>query len=254
MLDMGFIHDVRKVIAKLPAKRQTLFFSATMPGPIQQLASSLLHDEVKVEVTPPSTTVELIDQYLYYVDKNNKRDLLIHLLKDHTIETALVFTRTKYGADKLTRYLVKAGIRAEAIHGDKAQNARQRALQNFKSKHTRILVATDIAARGIDIDNLTHVINFELPNMPESYVHRIGRTGRAGAAGKAISFCDYEEKIYLKDIERAIRKELQVVKGHPYDVPLLHPVALVKAPVTFVDNTRKRGMGSMARKVFSQRR
>lgn len=254
MLDMGFIHDVRKVIAKLPAKRQTLFFSATMPAPIQQLSSSLLHNEVKVEVTPPATTVDLIDQYLYYTDKNNKKDLLLHILKDESIETALVFTRTKYGADKLTRFLLKAGIRAEAIHGDKAQNARQRALQNFKNKHTRILVATDIAARGIDIDNLTHVVNYELPNMPESYVHRIGRTGRAGALGKAISFCDYEEKIYLKDIERTIRKELQVVKDHPYDVPLLHPMTVSKSPVSYVDNTRKRGLGSMGRKVFSQRR
>jgi len=254
MLDMGFIHDVRKVIAKLPAKRQTLFFSATMPGPIQHLASSLLHDPIKVEVTPPATTVDLIDQYLYFVDKNNKKDLLLHILRDHTIETALVFTRTKYGADKLTRFLLKAGIRAEAIHGDKAQNARQRALQNFKNKHTRILVATDIAARGIDIDNLTHVVNFELPNMPESYVHRIGRTGRAGALGKAISFCDYEEKIYLKDIERTIRKELQLVKDHPFDVPLLHPVSMNKIPANFVDNTRKKNIGSMGRKVFAQRR
>lgn len=254
MLDMGFIHDVRKVISKLPAKRQTLFFSATMPGPIQHLASSLLHDEIKVEVTPPATTVDLIDQYLYYTDKNNKKDLLLHLLKDESIETALVFTRTKYGADKLTRFLLKAGIRAEAIHGDKAQNARQRALQNFKNKQTRILVATDIAARGIDIDSLSHVINFELPNIPESYVHRIGRTGRAGALGKAISFCDYEEKIYLKDIERAIRKELQIVKDHPFDVALLHPVALSKSKVNFVDNTRKKNIGSMGRKVFAQRR
>jgi ATP-dependent RNA helicase RhlE len=254
MLDMGFIHDVRKVIAKLPAKRQTLFFSATMPTPIQQLASNLLHNPVKVEVTPPATTVELIDQYLYYVDKNNKKDLLLHLLRDESIETALVFTRTKYGADKLTRFLTKAGIRAEAIHGDKAQAARQRALQNFKNKHTRVLVATDIAARGIDIDSLSHVINFELPNMPESYVHRIGRTGRAGAMGKAISFCDYEEKIYLKDIERTIRKDLQIVKDHPFDVALLHPVSMTKGPVSFVDNTRKRNIGSMGRKVFAQRR
>ena len=254
MLDMGFIHDVRKVIAKLPAKRQTLFFSATMPTPIQQLASNLLHDPVKVEVTPPATTVELIDQYLYYVDKNNKKDLLLHLLRDENIETALVFTRTKYGADKLTRFLTKAGVRAEAIHGDKAQAARQRALQNFKNKHTRVLVATDIAARGIDIDSLSHVINFELPNMPESYVHRIGRTGRAGAMGKAISFCDYEEKIYLKDIERTIRKDLQIVKDHPFDVALLHPVTATKSKANFVDNTRKRNIGSMGRKVFAQRR
>ncbi len=254
MLDMGFIHDVRKVIAKLPAKRQTLFFSATMPTPIQQLASNLLHDPVKVEVTPPATTVELIDQYLYYVDKNNKKDLLLHLLRDESIDTALVFTRTKYGADKLTRFLLKAGVRAEAIHGDKAQAARQRALQNFKNKHTRVLVATDIAARGIDIDSLSHVINFELPNMPESYVHRIGRTGRAGAVGKAISFCDYEEKIFLKDIERTIRKDLQIVKDHPFDVALLHPVSMTKGPVSFVDNTRKRNIGSMGRKVFAQRR
>jgi ATP-dependent RNA helicase RhlE len=222
MLDMGFVQDVRRVIAKLPAKKQTLFFSATMPPEIQQLANMLLNNPVKVEVTPPSSTVDLIQQALYYADKMSKKPLLVHLLKDASIETALVFTRTKHGADKIAKDLNRAGIRAEAIHGNKSQNSRQAALTNFKARKTRILVATDIAARGIDIDDLTHVINFDLPNVPETYVHRIGRTGRAGASGIAISFCDYEEKIYLKDIERLIKKSIPVVKDHPFDVPLMH--------------------------------
>ena len=222
MLDMGFVQDVRKIIARLPEKRQTLFFSATMPPEIQQLANILLHQPVKVEVAPVSSTADTIQQQLYFTEKQNKNALLVHLLQDPAIPTALVFTRTKFGADKVARVLNKAGIRAEAIHGNKAQNARQRALTNFKARKTRVLVATDIAARGIDIDDLTHVINFDLPNVPETYVHRIGRTGRAGADGIAISFCDYEEKIYLKDIEKLIRKTVPVVKDHPYDVPLMH--------------------------------
>jgi len=216
MLDMGFVHDVKKIIAKLPAKRQTLFFSATMPPEIQQLANVLLTDPAKVEVTPASSTVELIEQSLYYVDRQNKHSLLVHLLEDKTIQTALVFSRTKHGADKIVRGLSKAGIRAEAIHGNKSQNARQSALANFKSRRTRVLVATDIAARGIDIDELTHVINHDLPNVPETYVHRIGRTGRAGASGIAISFCDAEEKNDLKDIQKLIRKTIPVVEEHPY--------------------------------------
>ena len=225
MLDMGFVQDVRRIIAKLPAKRQTLFFSATMPPEIQQLANILLNNPVKVQVTPPSSTVDLIQQSLYYVEKMSKRSLLVHLLKDESIETALVFTRTKHGADKITKDLNRAGIRAEAIHGNKSQNSRQSALHNFKTRKTRIMVATDIAARGIDIDDLTHVINYDLPNVPETYVHRIGRTGRAGASGIAISFCDYEEKMYLKDIERLISKSIPVVKEHPFDVPLMHNIA-----------------------------
>ncbi|RYG20175.1 MAG: DEAD/DEAH box helicase, partial [Chitinophagaceae bacterium] len=197
MLDMGFIHDVKKVIAKLPAKRQTLFFSATMPVEIQKLADILLNSPIKVEVTPAATTAETINQSVYFVDKPDKKKLLIHLLKDKSIPTALVFTRTKHGADRIAKDLNRDGIKTEAIHGNKSQNARQRALTNFKSRSIRVLVATDIAARGIDIDELTHVFNYELPNIPESYVHRIGRTGRAGANGTAISFCDAEENEYL---------------------------------------------------------
>jgi len=216
MLDMGFVHDVKKIIAKLPAKRQTLFFSATMPAEIQQLANVLLTNPSKVEVTPVSSTADTIQQALYYVEKQNKKSLLIHLLQDASIQTALVFSRTKHGADKIARGLSAEGIRAEAIHGNKSQNARQSALSNFKSRRTRVLVATDIAARGIDIDELTHVINHDLPNVPETYVHRIGRTGRAGASGIAISFCDAEEKADLRDIQKLINKSIPVVADHPY--------------------------------------
>jgi ATP-dependent RNA helicase RhlE len=204
MLDMGFIHDVKKIITKIPAKRQTLFFSATMPTEIAKLSSTILDNPAKVQVTPVSSTAETIQQSMYFVEKDNKKHLLIHLLKDKTIKSALVFTRTKHGADKVVKELSRAGIGAEAIHGNKSQNARQRALGNFKSGHTRVLVATDIAARGIDVDNLSHVINYELPNIPETYVHRIGRTGRAGASGIAFSFCDMEEKEFLRDIQKLI--------------------------------------------------
>ena len=216
MLDMGFIHDVKKVIAKLPAKRQTLFFSATMPPEIQKLANTILNEPNKVEVTPASSTAEKIVQSIYYVAKNDKRTLLNHILQDKNIQTALVFTRTKHGADKVVKDLIKVGIKAEAIHGNKSQNARQRALTNFKDRSTRILVATDIAARGIDVDELTHVINYELPNIPETYVHRIGRTGRAGLSGIAFSFCDAEEKEYLRDIEKLIGIPLPVAEDNPY--------------------------------------
>ena len=216
MLDTGFIHDVNKVIAKIPAKRQTLFFSATMPPEIASLANTILKHPSKVEVTPVSSTAETIQQSVYFVEKENKRLLLKHLLLDASIKSVLVFARTKHGADKVAKDLHKAGIKAEAIHGNKSQNARQRALTNFKSGETRILVATDIAARGIDVDNLSHVINFELPNVPETYVHRIGRTGRAGAAGIAFSFCDEEEKAYLKDIQKLIGMNIAVVTDQPY--------------------------------------
>ena len=228
MLDMGFINDVKKVIAKLPTKRQTLFFSATMPPVILKLANSILHEPVRVEVTPQSSTVDIIQQSLYYVAKNDKKSLLMHLLKDKAIESALVFTRTKHGADKIVRELVKSGVKALAIHGNKSQNARQNALNDFKSRKTRVLVATDIAARGIDVDNLSHVINFELPNVPETYVHRIGRTGRAGESGVAISFCDAEEKAYLKDIQKLIAKAIPVVEEHPY--PMSHTVMAAPEP------------------------
>ncbi|MGN6395404.1 MAG: DEAD/DEAH box helicase [Mucilaginibacter sp.] len=216
MLDMGFVHDVKKVIAKVPAKRQTLFFSATMPKEIQQLADSILYKPEKVEVTPVSSTADTIQQAVYYVEKSDKKALLAHILKDKEIKTVLVFTRTKHGADKVVKDLTRAGITAEAIHGNKSQNARQRALNNFKSRTTRVLIATDIAARGIDIDDLTHVINYELPNVPETYVHRIGRTGRAGADGIALSFCDHEELEYLKDIHKLIAKQIPVEEAHPY--------------------------------------
>jgi ATP-dependent RNA helicase RhlE len=216
MLDMGFVNDVKKIIAKVPAKRQTLFFSATMPKEIQQLADSMLFNPEKVEVTPVSSTAETIQQELYYVQKSDKRDLLSHILKDKNIKSVLVFTRTKHGADKVVKDLHKLKITAEAIHGNKSQNARQRALTNFKSRDTRVLIATDIAARGIDIDELAYVINYEIPNIPETYVHRIGRTGRAGANGIAYSFCDAEETAYIKDIQKLIGKQIPVNDEHPY--------------------------------------
>ena len=216
MLDMGFIHDIRRILKLLPAKRQTLFFSATMPPEIETLANSMLTDPEKVEVTPASSTVDTIAQHVYFVEKKEKKDLLLHLLKDKSVESVLIFTRTKYGADKLARTLTKAGIRAEAIHGNKSQNARQRALTEFKSHTLRVLIATDIAARGIDVDQLSHVINYELPNVPETYVHRIGRTGRAGHEGIAISFCESEEIPYLKDIQKLIGKTIPVVSEHPF--------------------------------------
>ena len=216
MLDMGFIHDVKKVIARLPQKRQTLLFSATMPKEITTLASSILHNPATVAVTPVSSTVETISQSIYFVDKANKGRLLIHLLRDKKVVSALVFSRTKYGADRIKKTLNKAGVTAGAIHGDKSQGARERALADFKAGRTRLLVATDIAARGIDIDELSHVINYDLPNEPETYVHRIGRTGRAGLDGIAISFCDFNEKAYLKDIEKLIGKKIPAVEDHPY--------------------------------------
>ncbi len=221
MLDMGFVNDVKKVIAKIPAKRQTLFFSATMPAEIQGLADSILNNPVKVEVTPVSSTADTIEQSLYYVEKDNKRALLHHILEDKTIETALVFSRTKHGADKIVKGLEKHGIKAEAIHGNKSQNARQRALSNFKSRLTRILVATDIAARGIDIDDLTHVINYDLPEVPETYVHRIGRTGRAGNKGISFSMCEHEDTIALRDIQKLIGKEIPVEYNHPYHIEFM---------------------------------
>jgi len=223
MLDMGFIHDVKKIIAKMPVKKQTLFFSATMPPEISEMVKTLLVHPVKVEITPVSSTVDRIKQAIYFVDKGNKQRLLGELLQGKSIVSALVFTRTKHGADRVVRDLTKAGISAQAIHGNKSQNARQNALSNFKSGVTRVLVATDIAARGIDIDELSHVINFNLPNIPETYVHRIGRTGRAGLSGIAISFCEYEELPHLKDIEKLIGKKIPEVKDHPYPMLITEP-------------------------------
>lgn len=216
MLDMGFIHDVKKLLTILPKKRQTLFFSATMPDSILSLANSILTNPVKVEVTPASTTAETIQQSVYFIDKNNKNLLLLDNLKKDIDDSVLVFTRTKHGADKIVRFLEKNDVKAAAIHGNKSQNARQRALDNFKSKEIKVLVATDIAARGIDIDNLLYVINYDLPNIPETYVHRIGRSGRAGAKGIAISYCDYEEKAYLKDIQKITGLKVPVIEDHAY--------------------------------------
>ncbi len=216
MLDMGFIHDVKKIISKLPAKRQSLFFSATMPQEIIKLSNTILSNPVKIEVTPESPTVEVIKQGVYFVSKPDKKALLVHLLKNESINSALVFTRTKHGADQVTRFLNNAKIHAEAIHGNKSQNARQSALNNFKSKKTRVLVATDIAARGIDVEELSHVINYEIPNQSETYIHRIGRTGRAGLSGTALSFCDPEERSYLKDINKLISINIPVIDDHPF--------------------------------------
>ncbi len=243
MLDMGFVHDVRRVLAKLPAKRQSLFFSATMAPEIVKLASGILTDPSHVAVTPIATTAETVRQSVYFVEKKDKKYLLIDLLQDPAIESALVFTRTKHGANKLTQDLVKAGIHAEAIHGNKSQQARVRALQGFKNRTIRVLVATDIAARGIDIDELSHVVNYELPNIPESYVHRIGRTGRAGFSGTAISFCESEERPFLKDIQQLIRREVPVVTGHDYEsansapIPVLPPKGQRPAPAARTQNS-----------------
>jgi ATP-dependent RNA helicase RhlE len=241
MLDMGFIHDVKKIIARIPAKRQTIFFSATMPPEISKLADTILTNPVRVEVTPVSSTANTVKQEVYFVEKNNKKSLLLHLLKDDVINTALVFTRTKHGADRVAKDLNRAGVMAEAIHGNKSQNARQKALSNFKSQQTRVLVATDIAARGIDIDELSHVINYELPNVPETYVHRIGRTGRAGASGISISFCDGEEKAYLKDIQKLIGKPVPVAENNPY---AMNNTSLGHSSETPKPNNQNRSQGS----------
>lgn len=248
MLDMGFIHDVKKVIAKLPAKRQTLFFSATMPPEIQKLAQVLLTNPAKVEVTPPATTVDKIEQSLYHVSKTDKPDLLSHLLETMEIRSVLVFNRTKHGSDKLVKILRKNNVDAAAIHGNKSQAARQTALTNFKSGKLKVLVATDIAARGIDIDDLSHVINYDLPNIPETYVHRIGRTGRAGNHGIAISFCSMEEKQELKDIQKLIRKMIHVVTEHPFILKADSDVPSVKRTRTYA--TPPSSPGRKARSPF----
>jgi ATP-dependent RNA helicase RhlE len=216
MLDMGFITDVKRIITKIPVKRQTLFFSATMPTEIKHLSDSILTNPASVSVTPVSSTAEKVEQGIFFVEKQDKRALLLHLLKDTKMQSVLVFTRTKHGADKVMKDLVRAGIKAQAIHGNKSQSQRQGALTNFKTGATRVLVATDIAARGIDVEDLSHVINYELPNIPETYVHRIGRTGRAGASGIALSFCDEEEIEYLRDINKLIGKQVPIIDAHPY--------------------------------------
>ncbi len=215
MLDMGFINDIKKIIAKLPSKRQTLFFSATAAPDIMKLANTILRNPVSVAVSPVSSTATLVQQSVFYVKRENKRLLLKHVLKNGTIEHCLVFTRTKRGADKVAKELNSSGITAEAIHGNKSQNARERALKGFKNRSIRVLVATDIASRGIDVDKLSHVINFELPEVAETYVHRIGRTGRAGASGIALSFCAQDEMTYLRDINKLIKKNI-AVSPHPF--------------------------------------
>ncbi len=217
MLDMGFVHDVRRVVALLPDERQTLLFSATMPEAITKLSRTLLTDPVRVEVTPPATTVERIEQSVLMVEKSNKTKLLASVLERPGIDRALVFSRTKHGANRIVKQLDRVGIAADAIHGNKSQSARQRALAAFKDGRTRVLIATDIAARGIDVDGISHVVNYDLPNIPESYVHRIGRTARAGRAGVAISFCAADERPYLRDIEKLTGQRLERVVGHPFE-------------------------------------
>lgn len=221
MLDMGFIHDIKRILPKLPQKKQTLLFSATMPQAIATLSGTILKNPVRVEVTPTSSVVDTVTQLLYYVEKTDKKDLLIDLLSKDKKQSTLIFSRTKHGADKIARMLCKAGIGSEAIHGNKSQTARQRALSNFKTNKTRVLIATDIAARGIDIDKLEMVINYDLPEMAETYVHRIGRTGRAGNTGIALSFCAEEEKTYLRDIQRLTGKRLEVANSQQQTKNLL---------------------------------
>ena len=216
MLDMGFIHDIRKIIAALPDKRQSLFFSATMPQSIVKLSHSILGNPEKVTIKPKQATAEKVEQALYYVSKKSKTKLLTHIIQENDIDSVLVFSRTKHGANKIVKQLGKVQIKAEAIHGNKSQGARQRALENFKNRDTRVLIATDIAARGIDVDELELVINYDLPNIPETYVHRIGRTGRAKKSGLAISFCNIEERAYLKDIQKLIDQKIPVVTKHPF--------------------------------------
>ncbi|WP_372773686.1 DEAD/DEAH box helicase [Mangrovibacterium sp.] len=216
MLDMGFVHDIKKLIAQLPHNRQSLFFSATMPPTIVELSGKILGDPQKVVIKPEQTTAEKVEQSLYFVNKKWKAKLLVHLLESLSYDSVIVFTRTKHGADKVVRSLEKAGIKSAAIHGNKSQNARQKALGDFKDGKIKVLIATDIAARGIDVEQLSLVINFDLPNIPETYVHRIGRTGRAVSSGAALSFCDGEERVYLRDIQRLIRQEIPVVQDHPF--------------------------------------
>ncbi len=216
MLDMGFINDIRKILEKLPKERQSLFFSATMPSNILKLSSQILKSPQRVSVSPVSSTAQTIQQFIYYTNKSDKKELLFHILKDANISQVLVFSRTKHGADRIVRNLTKKKIKSAAIHGDKSQNQRQRALQSFKNSEARVLVATDIASRGIDIDKLCYVLNYDIPNEPETYVHRIGRCGRAGEEGISISICEPEENAYTRDIEKLIKQKIEEVKNHPF--------------------------------------
>jgi ATP-dependent RNA helicase RhlE len=238
MLDMGFINDIRRIITLLPQQRQTILFSATLPQEIRSLMAKILNNPVYIELSPASNTADTVKHSMYFVDKLNKRDLLHHILEMDEVGRALVFTRTKHGADKLATALNKTGVRTEAIHGNKSQGQRQRALTDFKRRKLRVLVATDIAARGIDVDDLSHVINFDLPETPETYVHRIGRTGRAGAGGVALSFCGSDEMDLLKDIHRHLKKNIPVIDGHPF----ISKIAVRPAPAgeSFKQNRERR--------------
>lgn len=247
MLDMGFINDVKKIIEKLPARRQTLLFSATMPSEIIKLANTILVNPVKIEVSPEQKTVEAVNQAVYFVTKADKKKLLIHLLKNENIESALVFTRTKRSADVVTRVLNDAKIHADSIHGNKSQQARQRALNNFKLNRTRVLVATDIAARGIDIEKLSHVFNYDIPEFAEAYIHRIGRTARAGLGGTALSFCDPEELSYLSSINRMIKQPISVIDDHPYKMIDIKAGENPGVQNKFDGRTRSFGFGKSAR-------
>ncbi|MZR29831.1 DEAD/DEAH box helicase [Sneathiella litorea] len=238
MLDMGFIRDIQKIIAQLPKTRQTLLFSATMPKSVEKLANSILRNPLRIEVAPAATTAEKVAQHVLMVPKGRKRELLAHVLKDENLSRVLIFTRTKHGANRVSRQLEQLGISSAAIHGNKSQNARQKALNDFRSGDTRALVATDVAARGIDVDGVTHVINFEIPNEPESYVHRIGRTARAGATGASLSFCDHEERAYLKDIEKSIRQPVPVLEDHPF-----HAEGIAEAPAGEESKPSNNGRG-----------
>lgn len=241
MLDMGFIHDIRKIVAKLPSKRQSLFFSATMPPAIINLSSKILGKPERVTIKPKQATAEKVDQAVYYVSKANKNNLLIHLLQSQEHDSVLVFSRTKHGANKIVKVLEKAKFSAEAIHGNKSQPARQRALENFKTGETKVLVATDIAARGIDVDELSLVVNYDLPNVPETYVHRIGRTGRAHASGIAVSFCDGAERAFLKDIQKLINQDIPIIEEHPFLAGSEEVIAKPKKTPRPPRNQRKSG-------------
>lgn len=244
MLDMGFINDVKKIVKLTPKNRHTLLFSATMPIAIRELAEMFLQDPAKVEVSPVSSTAENVEQRVYFVEKTEKRNLLYHLIKNEDLSNVLVFSRTKHGADNVVKALRKKDIPAEAIHGDKSQNARQRVLDAFKNKEVGVLVATDIAARGIDIDQLPFVINFDLPNIPETYVHRIGRTGRAGNGGIAISFCSKDEEPYWKDIQKLIKVDVKIITDHPYQCHSGAPEATTEKP----NNSNRSGGAHKSRK------
>ncbi|MCB0832427.1 MAG: DEAD/DEAH box helicase [Bacteroidetes bacterium] len=250
MLDMGFIHDVKKIVSKLPAKRQTLLFSATMPSEIRNLAHTVLNHPVQVAVTPVSSTVDAVSQSVFFVERGDKKNLLIHLLKEPEVVSALVFSRTKHGAEKIARDLHRAGIKVDALHGNKTQGARQRALNNFKTGRTRVLVATDIAARGIDVDSLSHVINYDMPDVAETYVHRIGRTARAGLTGNAWSFCDADEMTLLKDVQKLTGKPITVVNDHPFVSKLAVAIELQRKELA----QRKMKPGSLRRGGFRRRR